>query len=551
MIREGISLHIFEGKVHYETFFCSGNDSFFLEKDEVVVAVEGIILNKSKLLEQHAAKDFPALFLQLYQQKNSNCIKDLEGEFRGFIYDRKSAKVIVFTNAVATQSIYYSQNKEGIFFDSSLVRLNSNLRVKNISTEPNLSAIYQILVCVNTLEDQTVVQDVHKLLDGEMISVDMNTGNFLKQFYFSINSDLYFSGSKDKAIDTAHEIFSDAVFQEYSKDKELQKNHLSLLSGGLDSRVAAFYAIKNGQKPDSVLCFSQSGYLDETIARKIAFDYKIPFQFVALDGGSYLNYIDEVTEISEGSGHFTGGIHVKYATEKLLQKDFGIFHSGQIGDGILGGFNTVPARRKPSHFKIVNQKEFLPKIETELNRIISKYETEELFLLRNVAYNRTVLGAKVFQQTAFQASPFMVKDFLTFSLSLPENWKYNHRFYLEWIAKHLPEATKYQWERTMMKPDAAWKTTFGDRVKKKVFIKWNEKILQKPFRSSMYPYQYYFSQSIEIQSYYHNYFDKNLFRLEGFPELKKDIEFLFAKEDFQSKSLAVNILAIFKLFFSK
>ncbi len=549
MIQEGFSLHISEGKVQYENFFRSGNDSFKFENDEVLILIEGIILNRIKLLNQHQAKDFPSLIAKLFTQKNSLLLNDLEGEFRGFIYDKKNKKIAAFTNPVATQSVYFTQNCAGIFIDSSLVRLNETLKKNNISTEPNLSALYQILVCVNILEDQTVLQNVYKLFDGEFLTIDTDCLQFKREFYFEVKTDSYFSGSKDSALDTAHEIFGNAVKDEYEKDSELGRNHLTLLSGGLDSRVAAFYAMKNGQKPDSFLCFSQSGYLDETIARKIAEDFKIPFQFVALDGGSFLKYIDEVTKISEGSGHFTGGIHVKYATENLNGNNFGIFHSGQIGDGILGGFNTVPQRKKPTHFKIVNRREFLPKIETELNQIISKYETEELFLLRNVAYNRTVLGAKVFQQSAFHTSPFMMKDFLTFSLSLPEKWKFNHRFYLEWIAKHLPEATEYQWERTMMKPNAAWKTAFGDKVKKRIFTKWNDKVLQKPFRSSMYPYQFYFSQSPEIQKYYQNYFDENIFRIEKYPELKKDVEFLFSQKDFHSKSLAVNVLSIFKLFF--
>lgn len=549
MIQEGFSIYISGGKVFSESFFRKGNDSFTLEDEDLLIFLEGIILNKKKLLAQNQKTDFSQLFRDLYTLKKADCVKDLEGEFRGVIYDKKIGEVLAFTNPCATQSVYFTQNSDGFFIDSSLVRLNRTLQNKGIRTKPNLNAVYQILVCVNILEDKTVVENVFRLLDGEFLTFNMNGDKLRREFYFTVNTDSYFSGSKDEALDLAHQIFSEAVLTEYQKDTELGKMHLALLSGGLDSRVAMFYAMKIKQKPDTAFCFSQSGYLDETISRNIAADYDLPYIFVPLDGGSYLKYIDEVTEISEGSGHFTGGIHVKFATEKLNNQSFGIFHSGQIGDGILGGFNSAPTRKKPSHFKIVNNPELLPKIESELNGIISKYDTEELFLLRNVAYNRTVLGAKVFQQTAFHTSPFMVKDFLTFSLSLPERWKFNHHFYLEWISKHLKEATAYPWERTMMKPDAHWKTSFGDRIKKRTFIKWNEKVVRKPYRSSMYPYQYYFSQSEEIQQYYKDYFELNIHRLEDYPELKKDVELLFSKSDFQSKSLAVNVLSVFKLFF--
>ena len=128
-------------------------------------------------------------------------------------------------------------------------------------------------------------------------------------------------------------------------------------------------------------------------------------------------------------------------------------------------------------------------------------------MLRNVAYNRTVLGAHVFQQKRYQTPPFMTKDFLRLAISLPEEWKFNHRFYLDWVREHCPEATKYRWERTLMKPNAHWKTNFGDQVLKRGFKILNNKILKTPQNSSMYPYQFYFDQDAEIQWFYQKYFD--------------------------------------------
>jgi asparagine synthetase B (glutamine-hydrolysing) len=336
---------------------------------------------------------------------------------------------------------------------------------------------------------------------------------------------------------------------EYQKDTELGKNHLSLLSGGLDSRVAMMYAIKNNHIPGNALCFSQSGYLDETISRKIAEDYSLHYEFIPLDQGIFLKKIDELTEISEGMVFYTGGIHVSHAMEKLQYENFALFHSGQIGDGVLGGFNTQPFQKKPSEFKIVVNQKFLPKIQNSLDKILKNYETEELFLMRNVAFNRTLLGAHVLQKKAYQTSPFMTKDFLKFAISLPEEWKFNHRFYIEWINKHCKEATKYRWERTLMKPDATWKTSFGDQFLKRGFKILNEKILKTPQNSSMYPYQFYYDQSTEIQKYYQLYFDENFHRIENYPELSKDVLELFESADFSVKTQAINILSIFKLYF--
>ncbi|MFM9745649.1 hypothetical protein ACKI2C_49695, partial [Streptomyces brasiliscabiei] len=74
----------------------------------------------------------------------------------------------------------------------------------------------------------------------------------------------------------------------------------------------------------------------------------------------------------------------------------------------------------------------------------------------------------------------MTKDFLKFAVSLPPEWKFNHRFYLEWISRHCAEATHYKWERTLMKPDAYWKIIFGDKLLKRSYKIFYEKILKTP-----------------------------------------------------------------------
>lgn len=367
--------------------------------------------------------------------------------------------------------------------------------------------------------------------------------------YFGLSTTAYYSHSKNQAVDKMHEVFTDAVLMEYHKDNELGKNHLSLLSGGLDSRVAMMYAMQNNEIPDNALCFSQSGYFDHTISEKIAEDLGIHYEFIPLDGGKFLYKIDELTEISEGMVFYIGAIHVSHAVEKMNYENFALFHSGQIGDGVLGGFNSEPRRKKPTQFKIVVNDTFLPKVQDSLSEILKNYETEELFLLRNIAYNRTLLGAHVLQQKRYQTSPFMSRNFLKLAISLPEEWKFNHNFYIEWISKHCKESTKYRWERTLMKPNAKWKTAFGDQVIKRSFRILNEKILKTPQHASMYPYQYYYDSDQKMQEFYQDYFNKNLYRIERYPELWADVKMLFQSKNFHIKTQAINILSIFKLYF--
>lgn len=548
-MKKGFSIEISADIIAIASAITAEYDNLHFQTSSLEFLFEGVLLNRKKLLKEFALKDFETLIKELYVQKKELLIKLFEGEFRGFIFDKLQNILFVFTNITSTQRIFYTQLNSQIFIDTSLIRLNTTLKNQGISTHPDIESIYQLLSFTNLPEDKTPLEKVKKLLDGHYLQIDLNGLTCTQTEYFSLADVAAFSGSKGAAIDQIHSIFTDSVLLEYEKDDEFGKNHLALLSGGLDSRVAMMYALQNNLKPDNALCFSQSAYFDHTISEKIAADHNIHYEFIPLDGGQFLKKIDELTEISEGMVFYTGGIHVQHAVENMQYENFGLFHSGQIGDGVLGGFNTAPEKRKPSHFKILEIDRFLPKIQTSLDDMLKDYETEELFLLRNVAYNRTVLGANVFQQKRYQTSPFMTADFLKFAISLPEEWKFNHRFYIEWINKHCKEATKYRWERTLMKPDAKWKTSFGDKVMKRSFNMLHHKILKTPQNSSMYPYQFYFENDAEIQNYYQKYFEENIDRLAEYPELSQDVTALFEEESFSSKSKAVNILAIFKLYF--
>lgn len=548
-MKKGFSLIVSEQNVDVKYFISNDYDDFFIQTEKFVFLLEGVLLNKKKLLHEYAVKNFETLVQELFAQKKEELIKEFEGELRGFIYDKIANSLFVFTNITSTQRVFYGKFGKQIFVDTNLVRFNETLKNAGIPSEPDLDSLYQFLCFSNLPERKTPIIGISKILDAHYLEIDCNDLKISEKEYFNLSDVPTFKRNKDYAIDEMHEVFTDAVLMEYQKDTELGKNHLSLLSGGLDSRVAMMYAIQNNEIPDNALCFSQSGYFDHTISEKIAEDSGIHYEFIPLDGGKFLYKIDELTEISEGMVFYIGGIHVSHAVEKMKYQNFGLFHSGQIGDGVLGGFNSEPRRKKPTQFKIVVNDAFLPKVQNSLSEILKNYETEELFLLRNIAYNRTLLGAHVLQQKRYQTSPFMSRDFLKLAISLPEEWKFNHHFYIEWINKHCKESTKYQWERTLMKPNAKWKTVFGDQFLKRSFRILNEKILKTPQHASMYPYQYYFDNDRKMQEFYQDYFNKNLHRIENYPELLADVKLLFHSKNFHIKTQAINILSIFKLYF--
>ena len=548
-MKKGFSLQISASDKKINSYLLNNYDDIYFQSDNFDLLFEGVLLNKKKLLNAFALKDLENLLKELYLQKKEQIITLFEGEYRGFILDKIQNKLFVFTNITSTQRVFYGKFEDQIFIDTSLIRLNSTLKDSGISTQPNEGSLYQLLCFGNMPEEKTPIKNIKKLLDGCFLETDLESLNIGEKQYFDLAEVAKTTLNKEKAIDLIHEIFTESVILEYDKDIELGKDHLAFLSGGLDSRVAMIYALKNNFKIGNALCFSQSNYLDHTISEKIADEFDVHYEFIPLDGGDFLKKIDQLTTISEGMVFYTGGIHVQHALDHLQFENFALFHGGAIGDGVLGSFNSKPFRTGPTLNKFVGNKTFLPKVQENLREIMKNYETEELFLMRNLAFNRTILGAHVLEPRAYQTSPFMTKDLLSFAISLPENWKYMQNFYIEWINVHCKEATNHRWERTMLKPNATWKTPFGDKVVKRSFNIMFSRILKMQNIANMNPYEYYFKKNATLQKVYQNYFVENIARLGGYPELQKDVIELFSQKNFHNKCQAINILAIFKLYF--
>ncbi|MDO5510566.1 MAG: asparagine synthase-related protein [Weeksellaceae bacterium] len=546
--RFGFNLRLHRGALSWNSFLREKNDDCLIDNHAYTFFLEGVLLNKALLLNSYAQLDFQSLVQFFFQSKKTRFWSEFEGEFRGFFYEKECGELWVFTNPIASQQVFYHQHSDQLFIDTSLVRLVHSMYQFQVTVNPSVENLLMLLCVGNQLENQTPIDQVSKIRDGHHLHIQISSNTLSEQAYFQIDESQQFQGSKHQALQAIHELFSMGVGFEFEKDLEQNTRHLALLSGGLDSRMTLLYAIQMGYKPAMAFCFSHSNYWDHTISQNIAEQFHIPYHFVALDGGEFLQNIDQLALIAEGLTQYTGGIHVHYALQHLHFEDFSLFHSGHIGDGVLGGLNSRPKPTPPSHFKVVANPEILPLVSTQLQEIMSRYQKEEMFLIRNLAYNRTVLGAKVLQQMRYQTSPFTTKEFLKLAISLPENWKFQQKIYIEWITKYCPQATKFPWERTALLPNAHWKTSFGERYFKRLHHMKHKHWDKNPAPMSMAPYAYYFEQSRKLQNTYQAYYQDNLHRLEPYPELKHWVQKLYNTGQFKQMSQAINLLAIMKLF---
>lgn len=522
-----------------------------LENPQLKIFIKGIVLNEKDLIQSHAVQSQEELYISLYQKFGNRLTDHLRGEFSGFLFDKISNKLFVFTNLLGSQRVYYYQKNGILLVDTDLFSLKNRLKAYNLSFNLDLTAAYSILSLTNLIKNYTLIEEVKKLNSAEQLHVDFNHFNVGIEKINPLEDSGKFSGPKTKSLEKLHELFGHAVKLEYEFDNKIEKKHFSLLSGGLDSRMGIIYAVKQGFKPDESLCFSHSNYWDEKIAQEIAGYLQFPLRIVHLDGGEFIKDVDKITDITHGLTPYLGGVHSNFALEKIDFSDKGLIHSGHLGDAILGTYLSSPQKETPENGlrRLILDSTLSKKIEDKLIQASKEFETEELFLLHNRGFNLISTGIYVAENFSYQVSPFMNDEFIRFSLSLPEEWKFNQKIYIEWIRKHCKESTQFKWERTFLRPDKAWKTQFGINVLKRANNLIYAKILGKDYKLTMSPYEYYYKTNLGIREFYKTYFNYHI-DLIGNSELKSDMVRLFQQGDFRAKSRVISLLSGYKKLFT-
>lgn len=543
---KGFQIHVKSGVVTIQHFIQPNHyDNTVFDDPHLSFGLEGVLLNKRKL--EQSSQDNLHYFKSLYNANTIDAIKQLEGEMVGYIHNRQKQKLVVFTNFTGTRKCFYYQHKDEYVIDTDLPRLVETLRLHNLPYSIDEFAMYSLLVCGNMLENQTPIKEIKKLCDAEIFELKLDTLHHqIKSYHQPLQS---FKGSKNEAIKQIDNLFMEATKLEFDKDLEMQKPSFALLSGGLDSRMTFINAKRQGYAIEEAFCFSQKGYWDEVIAEKIAKAYETPFHFVPLNGGEYITAVDDIFKNSQGLISYSGAAHTNFAYKNIKRNRFGLIHSGQLGDGILGSFNKHPFPHPPTSEKIVVMPRMFSRMQSEFDKIIQRYDREEIFLTRNVGYNRAVIGSYMAESlSSYQTSPFMYSELIRFAQSLPEEWKYQQKIYIDWIKAHQKEATQYMWERTLLKPTSHFNTFIGDKVVKRAFRIWNSKLKKNRERGNMTAYEYYFQQNIKLQQEVNDYFTENIDRV-ALPQLKADLIQQFTQGSFNEKAAVLTVLSNFKHYF--
>lgn len=523
-------------------------DKIFKKIGKNLISTDGIILNSNHLLRQYGTKELGELILQLYTKYNWKLVDKLRGNFCGFIYS-EDKKLIVFTDHLASKPIYYFYNKESnvMIFSSELKVVVEGMNKLGFTPHLDIQSAYCLLSFGFMLKDSTLVEEIKKLPPGNVLLYE-NSQIILKEYY-KLSCKPYIEDSEEEIIKELDTKFKEAVKLEYQKDLEYGYSHIATLSGGLDSRTNVAYAKKLGF--DNIIClnFSESDYLDEKIAKKICRENHFGFLFYALDNGDYLfKNINDIISSNDGLVLYSGAAHLYNSLRHISFQDYGLVHTGQIGDVTVGSY----IRNKKHNIidsKVLNRTahstKLLNKIKNPEDKNHFNYENDELFVFYEYCINGVFNGYRMIEQFTEFSSPFLHVDFLDYVMRIHPKYRYKQEIYLKWINKSIPKFTKYIWEKYGVSPNNSpffIETYFKLRTP---IRKINHKLNQR--HSSMNPYEYWWKNNRSLQKNLNFIYKENLKFLEKYPALLDDNKYLFEKGTLREKTQVITLLNAIKM----
>ena len=402
------------------------------------------------------------------------------------------------------------------------------------------------------LEDFTLCEKIKRLKPGNYIIFEKK--KFSQISFFDLPAQYNESISEEEAIDEIDRLFRKAIEFQFSKDSEYGYKHLVGLSGGLDSRMTSWVANQIGYNNQLNYTFSQTNYLDETIAKKIAEDLRHEWIFKALDNGKFLKNIDEVNVISGGNTIFYGLSHGLDMLSHLNFENLGLVHTGQLGDVIIGSY----LKKKSSEHSYRGEGMHSRKLESELNEIrirFNSYNEHEHYIFKQRGLNGILMGNLSAQQYTETISPFCDPDFISYCLSIPIELRLNHSIYKKWILKKYPNAASYIWENTKDKiRNNNIKYKGREITVKKLynFLFRRMGLLTEPTKtkSHMNPLDYWLDTNKNLKEFLDNYYEVHINLLDQNSELKEYCSLLYKEGNAIEKSLALTLLSSVKLFFN-
>lgn len=213
-------------------------------------------------------------------------LRKCQGSFALCYYDLTAHRLVLATDKLGIRPLYYCRTPAHLYFANSLRVLEF---VGNVPKRLDMQGLAEMLAFKYPLGPRTPYADIGILESAGILSCD-GRAVYIGQ-YFRWDSLQPLSMREEEILDTAYDLFRDAVAKRY----EVGKTALSLLSGGLDSRCIVMMLNQLGA--DFRTLTFEHGCVDEELAKRFAKKAGIDQVLVAGLGQGEMEWASRIKDV--------------------------------------------------------------------------------------------------------------------------------------------------------------------------------------------------------------------------------------------------------------
>lgn len=528
-------------------------DKAFEDNDELFLVLEGCLLNKQSLYKKYHVSSVPELVRSMLPLCGETFFREFRGCFSGAVYEKKTRKWIVFTNQIGDNPIFYVCEKGTFAAGSQVNYILDFCREHGIGLSFDESCAYQMLTYGFIATDETYANEIKRLHGGDYLVFQDGTLTVKQYHRFEKHTDRFKGRTEEQIIDEIDQGFRAAVALEWQKDEEYGLEHLTDLSGGLDSRMNMWAAHEMRERHMTALTYCKGGYLDETIAEEIAAYWNDELLFKPLDDASFLYDIDENTFMLGGLSLYSACTGAKQMLSSLNMSRFGIEHTGMVGDVVLGSYYRSANdgnQKQPTGMYSERMKEKLPKYVIDFE---NNYYDHEIFLLYTRGFHGMCNSHLIRKNFTEVSAPFLNVEFFQLCFDIPVEMRIGHNIYKKWILSKYPQAARYKWEKTGGRITESRYRAFARKLVKKG----PQKLLRMLGKASkisdgMNPIDYWIANNDAVRHFLDDYEQNGYAWLPkcASEQLVQDMKRLYKTGNASEKAMVLTVLASAKLYFS-
>lgn len=328
-------------------------------------------IKKKYNLKCKTKSDTEVLFLLLKLYGIKKTLSIIQGMFSFIFIDKKKNKILGARDHFGQKPFYYHHYKKNIIFSTNIKPILKLL--KNKSFEVN--EIYKYLSSSGIIEgNKTFFKNINALEAGSYIEYKNGLIKIRKYFH---PSDLFdISLYNDLKRKSEKEI----LFLLDLKIKNAVKKHLIsdvatgiCLSGGVDSSLLTYYALKENDKIKTFSGLSKKiELIPKKIVPKIVNKLKIKNSFfIKHNSNDYLNILNQLLRFSYSPSRWGGGVPMSDICKIAKKKKVSVLLGGDGVDEVAGGYYTLKSilhpKCKTKYHSIISMDKKNPFFKRKLN----------------------------------------------------------------------------------------------------------------------------------------------------------------------------------------